>query len=97
MKRFAILGLFLSSVAFAGECADCGGRQGLLSRRAERRAARSSCNTCESAEVVTESVQPAEIRTTTRQRVQTITGPAKKSTVIVPTGSAQTVAPSKGK
>ena len=88
---FAAL-LLSASLSLAGDCGDCAsGRQGLFARRAERKAARSACSTCESAEVVSETVQAAEIRTTSRQAVKTITGPVKKSTVIVPVGSAKSV------
>ena len=87
--------LLATSLSLAGDCGDCAsGRQGLLARRAERKAARSACSTCEStAEVVSETVQAAEIRTTSKQAVKTITGPVKKSTVIVPVGAAKSVAP----
>ena len=87
--------LLVTSLSIAGDCGESSGRQGLFSRRAERKAARSAstCSTCESAEVVTETVQPAEIRTTSKQAVKTITGPARKSTVIVPVGAAKSVAP----
>ena len=93
MKRFAILGLFLASFAVAGECADCGGRQGLLARRAERRASRSSSASASCATASMETVQPAEIRTTTTYK----TVKAGEKVVIVPTGAAQTVAPKGGK
>ena len=84
--------LLATSLSLAGDCGDCAsGRQGLFARRAERKAARSACSTCESAEVVSETVQAAEIRTTSKQNVKTITGPVKKSTVIVPVGSAKSV------
>ena len=85
--------LLATSLSLAGDCGDCAqGRQGLFARRAERKAARSACSTCEStAEVVSETVQQAEIRTTSKQAVKTITGPVKKSTVIVPVGSAKSV------
>ena len=84
--------LLATSLSIAGDCGDCAsGRQGLFARRAERKAARSACSTCESAEVVSETVQQAEIRTTSKQAVKTITGPVKKSTVIVPVGSAKSV------
>ena len=92
--------LLSASLSLAGDCGDCaGGRQGLFARRAERRAERkaSACSTCESAEMVQETVQPAEIRTTTKQAVKTITGPARKSTVIVPTGAAKSVTPNGSK
>ena len=86
--------LLSASLSLAGDCGDCAsGRQGLFARRAERKAARSACSTCESAEVVSETVQQAEIRTTSKQAVKTITGPVKKSTVIVPVGAAKSVAP----
>ena len=87
--------LLATSLSLAGDCGDCAsGRQGLFARRAERKAARSACSTCEStAEVVSETVQAAEIRTTSKQAVKTITGPVKKSTVIVPVGAAKSVAP----
>jgi len=94
MRSFALLALFASStIAIAGDCG--AGRQGLFARRAERKASRSAqaCSTCESAEVVSETVQAAEIRTTSKQAVKTITGPTKKSTVIVPVGAAKSVAP----
>ena len=97
---FAAL-LLSASLSIAGDCGDCAqGRQGLFARRAERKAARSSaqaCSTCESAEVVSETVQAAEIRTTSKQAVKTITGPVKKSTVIVPVGAAKSVAPATSK
>ena len=94
---FAAL-LLSASLSIAGDCGDCAsGRQGLFARRAERKAARSACSTCESAEVVSETVQAAEIRTTSKQAVKTITGPVKKSTVIVPLGSAKSVAPATSK
>jgi len=90
--------LLATSLSLAGDCGDCAqGRQGLFARRAERKAARSACSTCESAEVVSETVQAAEIRTTSRQAVKTITAPVKKSTVIVPLGSAKSVAPATSK
>jgi hypothetical protein len=93
MRSFALLALLASStLAIAGDCG--AGRQGLFARRAERRAARSSCASCESAEVVSETVQPAEIRTTKSTPVKTITGPTSTKTVIVPTGAAKSVAPS---
>lgn len=79
-----------------GDCGDCAGsRQGILSRRAERRAERraSACSTCESAEVVTETQQPAVITTRTVQPIKTVTGPKKSTTTITPTGAAQQVAP----
>ena len=86
--------LLATSLSIAGDCGDCAsGRQGLFARRAERKAARSACSTCESAEVVSETVQAAEIRTTSKQAVKTITGPAKKTITIVPTGAAKSVAP----
>ena len=81
-----------ASLSLAGDCGDCaGGRQGLLARRAERKAARSSCAT--TAEMVTETQQPAVITTRTVQPVKTITGPKKSTTTITPTGAAQTVQP----
>ena len=92
--------LLATSLSLAGDCGDCAsGRQGLFARRAERKAARSAqaCSTCESAEVVSETVQAAEIRTTSKQNVKTITGPVKKSTVIVPVGAAKSVAPATSK
>ena len=90
--------LLATSLSLAGDCGDCAsGRQGLFARRAERKAARSACSTCESAEVVSETVQAAEIRTTSKQNVKTITGPVKKSTVIVPLGAAKSVAPATSK
>ena len=90
--------LLATSLSIAGDCGDCAqGRQGLLARRAERKAARSACSTCESAEVLSETVQAAEIRTTSKQNVKTITGPVKKSTVIVPVGAAKSVAPATSK
>ena len=91
--------LLSASLSLAGDCGDCAsGRQGLFARRAERKAARSACSTCEStAEVVSETVQAAEIRTTSKQNVKTITGPVKKSTVIVPVGAAKSVAPATSK
>ena len=93
--------LLATSLSLNGDCGDCAsGRQGLFARRAERKAARSAqaCSTCEStAEVVSETVQAAEIRTTSKQAVKTITGPVKKSTVIVPVGSAKSVAPATSK
>lgn len=99
MRSFALLALLTSStIAIAGDCGNCAsGRQGLFARRAERKAARSSCasGSCSTAEVVEETVQPAEIRTTSKTAVKTITGPTQKSTVIVPTGAAKAVAPSK--
>ena len=85
--------LLSASLSLAGDCGDCasGGRQGLLARRAERKAARSSC--ASTAELVTETQQPAVITTRTTQAVKTITGPAKKTTTITPTGAAQAVQP----
>jgi hypothetical protein len=91
MRSFALLALLTSStLAIAGDCG--AGRQGLFARRAERKAARSSC---ESATLTEETVQPAEIRTTKSTSVKTITGPTSSKTVIVPTGAAKAVAPSK--
>ena len=83
--------LLATSLSIAGDCGEGGLK--LFARRAERKAARSAqaCSTCESAEVVSETVQAAEIRTTSKQAVKTITGPVKKSTVIVPVGSAKSV------
>ena len=90
--------LLATSLSLAGDCGEGGlKRQGLFARRAERKAARSACSTCESAEVVSETVQAAEIRTTSKQNVKTITGPVKKSTVIVPVGAAKSVAPATSK
>ena len=85
--------LLSASLSLAGDCGDCasGGRQGLLSRRAERKAARSSCAT--TAEMVTETQQPAVITTRTVQPVKTITGPKRSTTVITPAGAAQAVQP----
>ena len=84
--------LLSASLSLAGDCGDCaGGRQGLLARRAERKAARSSC--ASTAEMVTETQQPAVITTRTVQPVKTITGPKKSTTVITPTGAAQAVQP----
>ena len=84
--------LLSASLSLAGDCGDCaGGRQGLLARRAERKAARSSCAT--TAELVTETQQPAVITTRTVQPVKTITGPKRSTTVITPTGAAQAVQP----
>jgi len=98
MRSFALLALIASStLAIAGDCGDCasGGRQGLFARRAERKAARSSC--ASTAEMVTETQQPAVIITRTVQPVKTITGPAKKTTTITPTGAAQAVPPKASK
>jgi len=94
MRSFALLALLASStLAIAGDCGNCAsGRQGLFARRAERKAARSSC---ESATLTEETVQPAEIRTTKSTSVKTITGPTSSKTVIVPTGAAKAVAPGK--
>ena len=86
--------LLATSLSLAGDCGEGGlKRQGLFARRAERKAARSAqaCSTCESAELLSETVQAAEIRTTSKQAVKTITGPVKKSTVIVPLGAAKSV------
>ena len=84
--------LLSASLSLAGDCGDCaGGRQGLLARRAERKAARSSC--ASTAEMVTETQQPAVITTRTVQPVKTITGPKRSTTVITPTGAAQAVQP----
>ena len=92
MRSFALLALLASStLAIAGDCG--AGRQGLFARRAERKAARSA--SCESATMTEETVQPAEIRTTKSTPVKTITGPTSTKTVIVPTGAAKAVAPSK--
>ena len=96
MRSFALLAIFASTtIAIAGDCG--AGRQGLFARRAERKAARSSCasGSCESATLTEETVQAAEIRTTKSTPVKTITGPTKKSTVIVPVGAAKSVAPGK--
>ena len=88
--------ILATSLSLAGDCGDCaGGRQGLLSRRAERKAARSSCAT--TAEMVTETQQPAVITTRTVQPVKTITGPKKSTTTITPTGAAQAVPPKASK
>jgi hypothetical protein len=88
--------LLSASLSLAGDCGDCaGGRQGLFARRAERKAARSSC--ASTAEMVTETQQPAVITTRTVQPVKTITGPAKKTTTITPTGAAQAVPPKASK
>ena len=85
--------LLSASLSLAGDCGDCasGGRQGLLARRAERKAARSSC--ASTAEMVTETQQPAVITTRTVQPVKTITGPKRSTTVITPAGAAQAVQP----
>ena len=94
MRSFALLALLTSStLAIAGDCG--AGRQGLFARRAERKAARSSCASCESATLTEETTQPAEIRTVKSTPVKTITGPTTSKTVIVPTGAAKSVAPSK--
>ena len=89
--------ILATSLSLAGDCGDCasGGRQGLFARRAERRAERkaSACSTCESAEMVTETQQPAVITTRTVQPVKTITGPKRSTTVITPAGAAQAVQP----
>lgn len=79
----------------SADCACGSGRQGILARRAERRAERkaSACGSCESAELVTETQQPAVITTRTVQPVKTITGPKRSTTTITPTGAAQTVQP----
>jgi|GEM_PF-4318439 len=88
--------ILATSLSLAGDCGDCaGGRQGLFARRAERKAARSSC--ASTAEMVTETQQPAVITTRTVQPVKTITGPAKKTTTITPTGAAQAVQPKASK
>jgi hypothetical protein len=47
--------------------------------------------------MVTETQQPAVITTRTVQPVKTITGPAKKTTTITPTGAAQAVPPKASK
>ena len=89
--------ILATSLSLAGDCGDCasGGRQGLLARRAERKAARSSC--ASTAEMVTETQQPAVITTRTVQPVKTITGPKKSTTTITPTGAAQAVQPKASK
>lgn len=88
--------LLSASLSLAGDCGDCaGGRQGLFARRAERKAARSSC--ASTAEMVTETQQPAVITTRTVQPVKTITGPKKSTTTITPTGAAQAVPPKASK
>jgi hypothetical protein len=94
---FAAL-LLSASLSLAGDCGDCAqGRQGLFARRAERKAARSAQACATTAEVVSETVQQAEIRTTSKQSLKTITGPVKKSVTIVPVGSAKSVAPATSK
>ena len=88
--------ILATSLSLAGDCGDCaGGRQGLFARRAERKAARSSC--ASTAEMVTETQQPAVITTRTVQPVKTITGPKKSTTTITPTGAAQAVPPKASK
>lgn len=86
--------LAFAGVSLAGDCgsavaSDGCGRQGLLARRAERRAARSSCG-CEPATATLETVQPAEIRTQTIYKTTKV----GERVTIVPTGSTQTVQPS---
>jgi hypothetical protein len=96
MRSFALLAIFASTtIAIAGDCG--AGRQGLFARRAERKAARSSCasGSCESATLTEETVQAAEIRTTKSTPVKTITGPSATKITIVPTGAAKSVAPGK--
>ena len=86
----------ISGIAFAGDCGDCAsGRQGLFARRAERRAARSSCasSACESSTAKVMEEAPAVIR---RESVYK-TSKVGERTVIAPAGQFQTVNPAASK
>lgn len=88
-KVFALALVAVSGVVFAGDCGDCAGRQGLLARRADRKASRSCCSAPATSSVVTE--EPAVIRTEAIYQTRKV----GEKVTIVPAGAAGKKAGSK--